>query len=109
MQFLSQPGLAIWHQVFSVFFFSPLKVYNIKTKFQAVMTVGIKMTVFWDVALCVLVEVDISEVLTAFIIGLMLEAASTFEMSVTFFQNSQCSIPEDSYVDPLNVRIFLLI
>jgi hypothetical protein len=42
---------------------------------------------------------DISEVLAAFIIRvLMMEAANTSEMSVNFYQTTRCNIPEDSHL-----------
>jgi hypothetical protein len=44
-----------------------------------------KMSVFWDVALCSLVFTDVSE------------AASTTEMSVNFYHTTRCNIPEDSH------------
>jgi hypothetical protein len=44
------------------------------------------MTVFWDVALCNLVEIDqVSEVLTAHIIALKMEEANTSETSVNLY------------------------
>jgi hypothetical protein len=47
-----------------------------------------KLTVFWDVVSCSLVEVtDVSEVLTASIIALIMEAASTSETSLNFYQH----------------------
>jgi hypothetical protein len=57
----------------------------------------LKMAVFWVVAPCRLVEV-FSEVLAAFIIALMMEAASTSEMSVNFYQTTQRYNPEDSHL-----------
>jgi hypothetical protein len=65
-----------------------------------------KMAVFWVVAPCILVEVyDISEVLAASIIrarglliALMMEAASTSETSVNFYQNTRHNNPEDSHL-----------
>jgi hypothetical protein len=38
------------------------------------MATSIKMTVFWDVALCSLMEIDVSQMLTASSITLMMEA-----------------------------------
>jgi hypothetical protein len=38
---------------------------------------------------------DVSEVLTASIITLMIEAVSTSEMSVKFYETTQRNIPED--------------
>jgi hypothetical protein len=48
-----------------------------------------KMAVFWAVALCSLVEVyNIFEVFAASITDLMMETASTSEMSVIFYHTS---------------------
>jgi hypothetical protein len=56
------------------------------------------MTVVWDVAPCSLVEVtDVSEVLAASIIRVM-EAASTSENSVNFYQTTRHNIPEDCHL-----------
>jgi hypothetical protein len=64
-----------------------------------------KMTVFWDVALCSLVDVyDVSEVLAASIIRAMMKAASTSEASVNFYQITRRNITEDS---PFHVLILL--
>jgi hypothetical protein len=61
-----------------------------------------KSTVFWDVAPCSLVEVtEISEVLTASInreIAVMMEAVSTSETSVNFYQSTRPNTPEDSHL-----------
>jgi hypothetical protein len=58
------------------------------------------MVVLWVVAPCSLVE-DVSEVLAASIItaliALMIEAASTSETSVNFYQATRRSNPEDNY------------
>jgi hypothetical protein len=60
------------------------------------------MVVFWVVAPCSLVEVtDVSEVFAASIIRamtLMMEAASTFETLVNFYQTTWCYNPEDSHL-----------
>jgi hypothetical protein len=47
-----------------------------------------KMTVFWDVAPCSLVEVSL-------LIALMMEAESTSETSVNFYQTTRRNNPED--------------
>jgi hypothetical protein len=52
------------------------------------MAASIKMAVFWDVVPCSLVEV----------ITLMIEAASTSEMSVNFYQTTWRKNPEDSHL-----------
>jgi hypothetical protein len=41
---------------------------------------------------------DVSEVLTAFIIALMMVAVSSSETSVSFYQISRCNKPEDSHL-----------
>jgi hypothetical protein len=74
------------------------------------------MAVFWVAAPCSLVQVyrrfrgawclnhhrpddDISEVLAASIIrAMMIEAPSTSEMSVNFYQTTRCNNPEDSHL-----------
>jgi hypothetical protein len=38
---------------------------------------------------------DVSEVLSASIIWVMMEAVSTYETTVSFYQITWCSIPED--------------
>jgi hypothetical protein len=66
-----------------------------------------QMALFWDVALCSLVEVcrhfrsacclhhqGDNEKL---IVPLMMEAASSTERMENFYQTTQCNIPEDSY------------
>jgi hypothetical protein len=58
------------------------------------------MTVFWDVASCCLVEIYRRfRGVAASIIGviaLIMEAASTSETSVNFYQTTRRYIPEDS-------------
>jgi hypothetical protein len=60
------------------------------------------MTVFWDVAPCSLVEIDRRfRGVTASItkaIALMMEAASTSETSVNFYQTTRRNNPEDSHL-----------
>jgi hypothetical protein len=41
---------------------------------------------------------DVSEVLAATVIALMVEAASTSETSVKFYQTTGCNNPEDSHL-----------
>jgi hypothetical protein len=54
------------------------------------------MTVFWVAAPCSLVKfTDVSDVLAASIIALMMEATSTSETSENFYQ-TRCNKPEDS-------------
>jgi hypothetical protein len=64
-----------------------------------------KMTIFWDVEPCRLVDfTDVSEVLTTSIIratiirSLMMEVVRTSETSVNFYQTTRCNITEDSYL-----------
>jgi hypothetical protein len=58
------------------------------------------MAVFWDVAPCSLVEVyrrfrGAYCLHLQVVITLMMEAASTFETSINFYQTTRCNIPED--------------
>jgi hypothetical protein len=54
------------------------------------------MTVFWDVALCSLVEIgDISEVLIVSIFRVVMEAVSTSKTSVSFCEITWGNIPEE--------------
>jgi hypothetical protein len=52
-------------------------------RFHVLTAASMKMTAFWDVALCSLVAIDVSEVRTAFI-ALMFEAIRTSGTSVYF-------------------------
>jgi hypothetical protein len=52
------------------------------------MTESMKVTASWDVAPCSLVEVDVSEVHTASIIRVMMEAVHIFEMSIYFHETA---------------------
>jgi hypothetical protein len=56
------------------------------------MVVSVKKSVFWVVAPCSLVEV----------IALIMEAASTSETLVNFYQTTRCNNPEDSHHQELN-------
>jgi hypothetical protein len=57
-----------------------------------------KMAVFWVGAPCSVVKfTDVSEVLAATIIRMM-QAASTSETSVNFYQTTRCYNPEDSHL-----------
>jgi hypothetical protein len=53
-----------------------------------------KMAVFWVVEPCSLVEASIIRA----IITLMMEAASTSETSINFYQTTRCYSPEDSHL-----------
>jgi hypothetical protein len=55
-----------------------------------------KITVFWDAAPCSRVEAA-----RGLLIALMMEAASTSETSVNFYQTVRHNIPEDSHLDTL--------
>jgi hypothetical protein len=68
-------------------------------RFQDLTAASKKMTVFWDVVHCSVVEiVRASEVLTASIIReLMMEAVSVSETSVSFYETARRNIPEDSH------------
>jgi hypothetical protein len=58
-----------------------------------------KMAVFWDVALCSLVEVyRCFRDACCRAIALMMEAAITSETSVNFHQTTRCNNPEDSHL-----------
>jgi hypothetical protein len=50
------------------------------------------MTVFWVILSYALVEID-----RRFRDALMMEAVSTSEMSVNFYQTTQCNIPEETW------------
>jgi hypothetical protein len=49
------------------------------------------MAVFWDVSPCSLIEID-----QHFIIALMMEALSTSETLINFYQITRRNIPEDT-------------
>jgi hypothetical protein len=59
-------------------------------RFQLLMAASMKMTAFWDIVPCTIV----SEVHTAFIITMMMEALCTSEMSVYFYEITWCYISE---------------
>jgi hypothetical protein len=75
------------------------------------MAASMKMAVLWDVAPCSLVETgwhfrdidclhqtDISEVLIVSIIRAMMEAVSTSETSVSFYDTTQHNTQEDRHI-----------
>jgi hypothetical protein len=64
-----------------------------------------KMAVFWVVAPCSLVEVYRRFEGTCSIIALMIQAASTSETSVNFYQTTRLYKPEDSHFHDLMVRL----
>jgi hypothetical protein len=69
-------------------------------------TLPLKMTVFWDVAPCNLVEVYrrfrgaccLHQQGVGFIIVLIMEAASTSETSVNFYNAARRNISEDIFI-----------
>jgi hypothetical protein len=65
------------------------------------------MVVFWDVAPCSLAETDRHFRGAYYLIALMMEAVSTSEMLVSFYQTTWRNIPEDSHLYGLNF-LFLL-
>jgi hypothetical protein len=72
-------------------------------RFQVLTAMSMKVTVFWDVAPCSLVEVyqhfrGACCLHHQDIITLMLEAVTTPETSVNFYQMTQCNILEDSHL-----------
>jgi hypothetical protein len=70
-------------------------------RFQVLTAASMKMTIFWDIAPCSLVEVtDVSKVLAA-IIALMMEKTSTSETSVNFYQSTRRNNPEESHLHTL--------
>jgi hypothetical protein len=80
-------------------------------RFQVITAAGMNMTVFWDVAPCRLVEIDLrfraacclhhqGDEITS-LIALMIETASSSGTSVNFYQQKRRNIPEDS---PLHDR-----
>jgi hypothetical protein len=67
-------------------------------RFEALTAVSMKVAVFWVIAQCSLVEgTDVSEVLTVSIIriiDLIMETASTSEISVNFYQTARRNNPK---------------
>jgi hypothetical protein len=59
-------------------------------RFEVFTVANMKMTAFWVVAPCSLVEV--------LLITLMMEAVSTSETSVNFYQTTWCNNLEDSHL-----------
>jgi hypothetical protein len=58
-----------------------------------------KMTVFWNVSPCSLVDIDRRfRGLTASIIKAMTEAVRTSETSASIYQTTLCDIPEGSHL-----------
>jgi hypothetical protein len=65
-------------------------------RFQIITAASMKMTVFWDIAACSLVEID-RRFRGDFCLGLMMDAVSTSEKSVNFYETARRNIPEDSH------------
>jgi hypothetical protein len=56
------------------------------------------MAVFWDVALCSVIDIDqLFRVLTAAIIRAMKEAVSSSQTFISIFRTTQCNIQEDRH------------
>jgi hypothetical protein len=68
-----------------------------------------KVVVFCVVAPCSMIQIHVSGVLTAsvLLIELMVEAGSTYETSVNFYQTTRCNNPEDSHLQ-MNMCFFAL-
>jgi hypothetical protein len=64
-------------------------------RFQLLTAASMKMTVFWDVALCSLVEIYWC---FRWATALMMEAAGTSETSVNFYQTMWCYNQGDSHL-----------
>jgi hypothetical protein len=74
---------------------------NPQMRFQVLTAASIKLTVFWDVAPCSPVETD-RRFRGAYCLwaALMMEAVSTSETSVNFYETTRSNIPEDSHLHP---------
>jgi hypothetical protein len=69
-----------------------------QVRFRVLTAASMKMTVFWDVATCSLVEVYRRFRGAYCDIALMMEAESTSETSVNFYQTTRRNNPEDSHL-----------
>jgi hypothetical protein len=61
----------------------------------------LKMTAFWDIAPCSLEEIDycFRGAYCLYHQGtLLMDTVSTFEISVSFYKTTQCSIPEGCHL-----------
>jgi hypothetical protein len=72
-------------------------------EFEILTAASVKMAALWAAAPCSLVKFsDVSEALAAPIIRafivLKMEAASIFETSLNFYQNTRCYNPEDGHL-----------
>jgi hypothetical protein len=68
---------------------------------------SLKMTVFWDVAPCSLVEIEQrfrgTYCLSLHAIVLVMEAVSTSETSVSFYHTTRRNIPEDGHLHAITL------
>jgi hypothetical protein len=75
-------------------------------RFQVLTAMSTKITVFWDIALCCLLESDqhfrgahcLHQGDESHLITLMMEAVGTSETSVNFYQTTRCNIQENSHL-----------
>jgi hypothetical protein len=71
-------------------------------RFQALMAANMKKTVFLDVPPCSLEETDLRTfqncLLLPSLIALMMEAISTSETSINFYETTRRNIPEDGHL-----------
>jgi hypothetical protein len=81
---------------------------KLEVRFEVLTAASMKMTIFWVVVLCSLVEVyrRFRGVATS-ITTLMMEAASTSKMLVNFYQTALRNNPEDSHLQ--QIRRFIAI
>jgi hypothetical protein len=71
-------------------------------RFQVLTAASMKAKAFWDIELCSLVEVDVSEVLTASIIrAMMMKVVCTSETSVYFNETTRPYITESCHLHKL--------
>jgi hypothetical protein len=71
---------------------------------QVLTAVSMKMAVFWVIAPRSLVELyDVSEVLAASIISLVMKAASISETSVNVYNTTRRNNPEDTHLQALEI------
>jgi hypothetical protein len=77
-----------------------VNMYYTRWDFRFSQWLSMKMTVFWDVAPCTLVEIYwcFRGACCLHLIALMMEVASTSDTSVNFYQTTRCNISEDSHL-----------
>jgi hypothetical protein len=66
--------------------------------FQVLAAASMKMTIFWNIMPCSLIEIYRRFKDACLLIALMMEAASTSETLVNFYQTTRRNIPEDSHL-----------